>query len=145
MLALYRHPIERQIAIAEQVGPVKAFAARTAFLISCGDPALEGTARRVLKARFGVDEIVCLATPLRALATPDPRALPWLCAWLARELRTVRSSIVAVAGHPDCHHFALGADEAAAPPTPADLEVAADHLRAFRLAPDVEALWLRAG
>lgn len=138
------HPIERQIRIAERLAPAESFRARSACLLSCGDAGLEGAARRALRESFGIDHLVCITAPVHTLVNCEPRALPWLRAWLARELRGTRPVLVALAAHPGCRHFTSTESEGVPAATRADLEVAAVRLREWGLASDVEAFWLAA-
>jgi hypothetical protein len=135
-----RSHIRRQLAAAEKLWPAEAYRARTAILLSCGDPAVERRARRALRIAWGVDEVVGVVTPVRAIATPDPQTSPWLRAWLAREIRDLSPALIAVAAHPGCAHI-HGAGGAVAA-TPSDLEAAVAQLRDWGVTQNVESLWL---
>lgn len=133
---------QRQLTAAGRLAPAEIWCAPTAVLLSCGEPTVEAQARRALRSRFGIGEVLCLVAPLRALADPDPRALPWLRAWLARELQGRTPSLVAVAGHPSCAHCAgLGAADAFGP-SRSELQAAAALVRDWGVTREVEPLWL---
>ena len=100
-----RSDFRRQLAAAGRLGPAEAWRARTAILLSCGDPAVESHARRTLRATWGVDDVVSVVTPVRAIAASDPQTTPWLRAWLAREIRDLSPELVAVAAHAACAHI----------------------------------------
>ena len=139
-----RSHFQQQIAAAGRLWPAEAWRARTAVLLSCGEPALAAAARRALRTRFGIAEVLSVMAPVRAFAAPDPRTLPWLRAWLARELHGRSVSLLAVAGHPACAHCGGpdGADAFA--PTPGELEAAVAQLRDWGVTRNVEPLWLEA-
>jgi hypothetical protein len=120
--------------------PAEAYRARTAILLSCGDPAVERRARRALRIAWGVDEVVGVVTPVRAIAAPDPQTSPWLRAWLAREIRDLSPALVAVAAHPGCAHIHDAGGVVSA--TPSDLEAAVAQLRDWGVTQSVESLWL---
>ena len=137
-----RNDFQQQLAAAGRLWPAEAWRAPTAILLSCGEPAVEAHARRALRARWGIDEVLSVMAPVRALAEPDPRTLPWLRTWLARELQGRTASLVAVAGHPGCAHcHGPGADDAFGP-TRGELQAAVAQLRDWGVTRDVEPLWL---
>ena len=139
-----RSDFRRQLAAAGRLWPAEAWRARTAILLSCGDPAVETGARRALRSAWGVDEVVSVVTPVRAIAEPDPQTSPWLRTWLAREIRDLSPALVAVAAHPRCAHIhGPGGPEALAP-TRSDLEAAAAQLRDWGVTQSVEPLWIGA-
>jgi len=133
-----RTHFQHQLAAAGRLWPAEAWRARTAILLSCGDAALEARARRVLRASFGVDEVLSVVAPVRAIAAPDPRTLPWLRAWLARELEHRSAGMIAVAAHPACAHRQAGAFG----PTRTELQAAVAQLRDWGVTREVEPLWL---
>lgn len=135
---------QRQLAAATRLWPAEAWRARTAILLSCGDPAVEDRARRALRSAWGVDEVVSVVTPVRAIATPDPQTLPWLRAWLAREIHDLSPALIAVAAHPACAHIHDAAGPDAAGPTPSELWAAVVQLRDWGVSQNVEPLWLGA-
>ena len=135
-----RSHIRRQLTAAGRLWPAEAWRARTAILLSCGDPAVESRARRTLRFAWGVDEVVGVVTPVRAIAAPDPQTSPWLRAWLAREIRDLSPALIAVAAHPACAH--IHDPSGAIAPTPSDLEAAVAQLRDWGVTQTVEPLWL---
>jgi hypothetical protein len=138
-----RSDFRRQLAAAGRLGPAEAWRARTAILLSCGDPAVESHARRTLRATWGVDDVVSVVTPVRAIAASDPQTTPWLRAWLAREIRDLSPELVAVAAHPACAHIHdAGGSVVAA--TPSDLAAAVAQLRDWGVTQSVAKLWLPA-
>ena len=137
-----RNHFRRQLAAAERIWPAEAFRARTAILLSCGDPAVERRARRALRIAWGVDEVVGVVTPVRAIATPDPQTSPWLRAWLAREIRDLSPAMIAVAAHPACAHIHDPGGAGAVAATPSDLAAAVAQLRDWGVTQSVESLWL---
>ena len=136
-----RIDFRRQLAAAGRLWPADAWRARTAILLSCGDPRVESQARRALRSDWGVDEVVCVVTPVRAIAASDPQTSPWLRAWLAREIHDLSPAVIAVAAHPKCAHIH---DPSAGPvaPTPSDLDAAVAQLRDWGVTQAVEPLWL---
>lgn len=138
-----RSDFRRQLAAAGRLWPAEAFRARTAILLSCGDPAVESRARRALRSAWGVDEVVSVVTPVRAIAAPDPQITPWLRAWLAREIRDLSPALVAVAAHPACAHIHDPGGAGAIAATPSDLEAAVAQLRDWGVTQSVAPLWLQ--
>jgi hypothetical protein len=139
-----RSHFQQQLAAAGRLWPAEAWRARTAILLSCGEPAVEAEARRALRSRWGIDEVLSLMAPVRAIAEPDPRTLPWLRAWLAREIHGRAAALVAVAAHPACAHcHGPGAADAFGP-THGELQAAVAQLRDWGVTRDVEPLWLEA-
>jgi hypothetical protein len=137
-----RIDLRRQLAAAERLWPAEPFRARTAILLSCGDPGVESQARRALRSDWGVDEVVGVVTPVRALAASDPQTSPWLRAWLAREIHDLSPALIAVAAHPACAHIHEPGGAGPIAPTPSDLEAAVAQLRDWGIRQRVEPLWL---
>jgi len=137
-----RNHFQQQLTAAGRLWPAEAWRARTAILLSCGDPELERRARRALRSAWGVDEVVNVVTPVRAIASPDPHSLPWLRAWLAREIRELSPSLIAVAAHPACSHIHDPGGPGRAGPTPTELQAAVAQLRGWGVRQNVEPLWL---
>ncbi len=137
-----RNDFRRQLAVAGRLGPAEAWRARVAILLSCGDPVIEDGARRALRSSWDVDEVVCVVTPIRALAAPDPHSTPWLRAWLAREIRDLSPALIAIAAHPACMHVHDGGGSEASGPTPLELEAAVAQLREWGVSRNIQPLWL---
>jgi len=138
-----RGDFRRQLAAAERLGPAAAWRGRSAVLLSCGDPAVEANARTALRTAWDVDEIVCVVTPVRALASPDANSAPWLRAWLAREIHELAPTVVAIAAHPSCLHVHDGTGSGLDGPTPLELEAAVAQLREWGVRRAIQPLWLR--
>lgn len=137
-----RSHFQQQLAAAGRLWPAEAWRARTAILLSCGEPALEAEARSVLRTAWGIDEALSVVAPVRAIAEPDPRSLPWIRAWLGRELHAHSAALVAVAAHPACTHCqGLGGADASGP-TRGELRAAVARLRDWGVRRQVEPLWL---
>jgi hypothetical protein len=134
-----RDHFQQQLAAAGRLWPAEAWRARSAILLSCGDPVLEAQARRALRKSWGIEEVVSVVAPVRALAEPDAQTLPWLRAWLAREIHDRAAALIAVAAHPACAHRAGPAD---CGPTRTELQAAVAQLREWGITRDVEPLWL---
>jgi hypothetical protein len=130
--------------VAGRLGPAEAWRARVAILLSCGDPVIEDGARRALRASWDVDEVVCVVTPIRAIAAPDPHSTPWLRAWLAREIRDLSPALIAIAAHPACGHIHDAGGSKTGGPTPLELEAAAAQLREWGVSRTIQPLWLGA-
>jgi len=79
---------------------------------------------------------------VRSIAAPDPQTLPWLRAWLARELHGSSAALIAVAAHPACAHRHGGAAADAFGPTRTELQAAVAQLRDWGVTREVEPLWL---
>lgn len=139
-----RSDFRRQLAAAGRLGPAEAWRARVAILLSCGDPLIEDGARRALRTSWGVDEVVCVVTPIRAIAAPDPHSTPWLRAWLAREIRDLSPALIAIAAHPACGHIHDSTGSKAGGPTPLELEAAVAQLREWGVSRAIQPLWLGA-
>lgn len=137
-----RSDFRRQLAVAGRLGPAEAWRARTAILLSCGDPAIEADAKHALRTAWGVDEVVCVVTPIRAIAAPDPHSSPWLRAWLAREIRDSAPTLIAIAAHPACMHVHGSGGSGAGGPTPLELEAAVAQLRDWGIRRAIQPLWL---
>jgi len=135
---------QQQLAAAGRLWPAEAWRARTAILLSCGEPAVEAEARRALRAKWGIDDVLSVVAPVRAIASRDPQTMPWLRAWLARELHGRTAAMVAVAAHPACAHRQGLADADAFGPTRTELQAAVAQLRDWGVTRDVEPLWLEA-
>jgi hypothetical protein len=138
-----RSDFRRQLAAAGRLGPAEAWRSRSAILLSCGDPVIEDGARRALGAAWGIDEVVCVVTPIRAIAAPDPHSSPWLRAWLAREIRDLAPAVVAIAAHPSCMHIHDAVGSGASGPTPLELRAAVAQLREWGVDRTIQPLWLR--
>jgi hypothetical protein len=130
-----RNHFQSQLAAAGRLWPAEAWRARTAILLSCGDPAVEARARRALRSSFGIDEVLSVVAPVRAIAARDLHTLPWLRAWLVREIHDRSAALIAVAAHPACAHIEGG-------PTLTELQAAVAQLRGWGVTRDVEPLWL---
>ena len=137
-----RSHFQQQLAAAGRLWPAEAWRARTAILLSCGEPAVETAARRALRSRWGVDEVLSVMAPVRAIAAPDPHTLPWLRAWLGREIHGRTASLVAVAAHPGCAHCQGPGWDDAFGPTRSELQAAVAQLRDWGVMRVVEPLWL---
>jgi hypothetical protein len=137
-----RTHLQQQLAAAGRLWPAEAWRARTAILLSCGDPGVEAQAKRALRAKWGIDEVLSVVAPVRALAAHDPHSLPWLRAWLARELHGRSAALVAVAAHPHCAHQHDGAPPDSFGPSQSELQAAVALLREWEMTRDVEPLWL---
>ncbi len=133
---------QQQLAAAGRLWPAEAWRARTAILLSCGDPALEAQARRALRYLWGIEEVMSVVAPVRAIAERDPQMLPWLRAWLAREIRDRSPALIAVAAHPACAHSHGPVEAGACGPTRTELQAAVAQLREWGVTRDVEPLWL---
>ena len=137
-----RSHFQQQLAAAGRLWPAEA-CARTH-----GDPALlrraggEAQARRALRSRWGIDEVLSVVAPVRAIAEPDPRTLPWLRAWLGREIHGRSAALIAVAAHPGCAHCQGPGWADAFGPTRSELQAAVAQLRDWGVMRDIEPLWL---
>jgi len=139
-----RTHFQRQLTAATRLWPAEAWRARTAILLSCGDPLVEDRARRALRSAWGVDEVVNVVTPVRAIAASDPHSQPWLRAWLAREIHALSPSLIAVCAHPGCAHICDPGGPDAGGPTPSELWAAVEQLRDWGVKQSIEPLWLGA-
>ena len=139
-----RSHFHQQLAAAGRLWPAEAWRVRTAILLSCGHPALEAQARRALRSRWGIDEVLSVVAPVRAIAELDTQTLPWLRAWLAREIHDRSAALIAVAAHPACAHGRGPTEAGMFGPSRTELQAAVAQLREWGVTRDVEPLWLAA-
>jgi len=133
---------QQQLAAAGRLWPADGWRARTAILLCCGDPSIEAQAKRALRARWGIDEVLSVVAPVRAIAAHDPLTLPWLRAWLARELHGRAAAMIALAAHPACAHRHGPSAADAFGPTWTELQAAVAQVRDWGVTREVAPLWL---